>query len=295
MLKATAHLSDGTTQDVTAGTTFTLSSPSLGSVSNGSLTAKAAGTVTLQAAYIELTPAGASPASTTTAPQNLNASMQVNFTAVNAPTAFNVPVIIWNAPTPITYGTALSTTQLDATANVAGTFTYAQATGAVLNAGTQTLSTTFTPSDTQTYSSATASVQLTVNQATPMVTWSAPTAIVVGTALSATQLDATASVPGIFMYNPAMGAVLAAGTQKLAAVFSPTDAVDYSSVTANASLVVNAAPGSPTPPTNPTPPSNPTPPRKSDAAAADAGQSSDWMRGPNHQPEQQHEHEHYSK
>ena len=90
----------------------------------------------------------------------------------------------------------------------------------------------------QTYSAATASVQLTVNQATPTITWATPAPIAAGTALSATQLDATASVPGSFMYNPAVGAVLAAGTQQLTAVFSPTDATDYSSATAHASLIV---------------------------------------------------------
>ena len=91
----------------------------------------------------------------------------------------------------------------------------------MLKAGKQTLSVTFTPTDTKTYSAATASVQLTVNQATPVITWATPAPIATGTALSATQLDATANVPGSFMYNPAAGAVLAAGSQQLTAVFSP--------------------------------------------------------------------------
>ena len=34
------------------------------------------------------------------------------------------PVIIWNTPNPITYGTPLDSTELDATANVPGTFAY---------------------------------------------------------------------------------------------------------------------------------------------------------------------------
>ena len=45
------------------------------------------------------------------------------------------PVITWNNPANITYGTALSATQLNATANVAGSFTYTPAAGTVLNAG----------------------------------------------------------------------------------------------------------------------------------------------------------------
>ena len=142
---------------------------------------------------------------------------------------------------------------MSATANVPGTFVYTPAAGTVLKAGKQTLSAVFTPTDTKTYSAATASVQLTVNQATPTITWAAPAAISVGTALSATQLDATANVPGTFMYNPAAGAVLTAGTQQLTAVFSPTDATDYASATAHASLAV----GSPTSGTGPSSPVNP--------------------------------------
>jgi hypothetical protein len=254
VLKAVAHLSDGTTQDVTAGTQWTLSNTSLASLSSSTLTAKAAGVLTVQAAYVEATPAGSSPAAATVTPQTLNASTQVTITAAGTGTS-SVPIITWNAPAAISYGTALSSTQLSATANVPGTFVYTPAAGTVLKAGKQTLSTTFTPADTKTYSAATATVQLTVNQVTPTITWAAPPAIAVGTALSAAQLDATANVPGTFMYNPAAGAVLAAGTQQLTAVFSPTDATDYASATAHTSLVVSSPSsgtgGSPTSPTGP--------------------------------------------
>ena len=137
VLKAVAHLSDGTTQDVTAGTQWTLSNPALATMSSSALTAKAAGALTVQAAYVEATPAGTSPASATVTPQNLSASTQITITAAGTS---NVPTITWNAPAAITYGTALSTTQLSATANVAGTFAYTPAAGTVLKAGTQTLS-----------------------------------------------------------------------------------------------------------------------------------------------------------
>ena len=54
----------------------------------------------------------------------------------------------WPHPANIVYGTALSTLQLDATASIAGTFTYSPAKGTVLHAGAdQTLSATFTPAD----------------------------------------------------------------------------------------------------------------------------------------------------
>jgi Bacterial Ig-like domain (group 2)/Chitobiase/beta-hexosaminidase C-terminal domain len=251
VLKAMAHLSDGTTQDVTAGTQWTLSNPALATMSNGALTAKAPGSLTVQAAYVETAPAGTSPASTTVSPQNLSASLQVTITSASGASAINVPTITWSAPADIAYGTALSSTQLNATANVAGTFAYTPAAGTQLKVGKQTLSATFTPTDTKTYSAATASVQLNVAQATPTVTWAAPAPIATGAALSATQLDATANVPGSFMYNPAVGAVLAAGTQQLTAVFSPTDTTDYSSVTAHTSLVVGSATPTPTPTPNP--------------------------------------------
>ena len=73
------------------------------------------------------------------------------------------PTITWSTPAAITYGTALSTTQLDATASVAGTFVYTPAAGTIPLAGSQTLSVTFMPSDTTDYNSASDSVTLTVN------------------------------------------------------------------------------------------------------------------------------------
>ena len=51
-------------------------------------------------------------------------------------------------------------------------------------------------------------------KATPTITWSTPADITYGTALSATQLNATASVPGTFVYTPAAGTVLNAGAAR---------------------------------------------------------------------------------
>ncbi len=151
------------------------------------------------------------------------------------------PLITWAAPAAIAYGTALSPTQLDATANVPGTFLYSPASGAVLGAGSQTLSVTFTPTDTTDYSNFTANVSLTVNKATPAITWAAPAAIAYGTALSSTQLDATSNDPGTFVYSPPSGTVLGAGSQTLSVTFTPTDTTDYSSLSASVTLTVNKA------------------------------------------------------
>lgn len=80
-----------------------------------------------------------------------------------------VPAISWNTPSDIVYGTALSATQLSATSNVAGTFTYTPAIGNVLNAGNvQVLSVTFTPSDFSTYAETTQTT--TINVAKAMLT-----------------------------------------------------------------------------------------------------------------------------
>jgi len=149
------------------------------------------------------------------------------------------PTISWPALTPVSYGTALSATQLDATSPVAGTFAYTPSVGTVLNAGLQTLSVTFAPTDTTDYTSATATVTLTVNKVTPTITWPIPATIAYGTALSATQLDATSATAGTFTYTPAAGTLLKAGAQTLSVTFTPTDATDYASATATVTLTVN--------------------------------------------------------
>jgi hypothetical protein len=152
------------------------------------------------------------------------------------------PAITWPTPSPIVFGTALSSTQLDATANVPGTFVYSPAAGTILNSGTYSLNATFTPTDTTDYSTTTATVRLTLNKATPTITWPTPVSITASTPLSSTQLDATASVPGTFAYSPSAGTVLAAGSQPLATVFTPTDSADYYTATASVILIVTAAP-----------------------------------------------------
>ena len=159
------------------------------------------------------------------------------------PTAQSTPVLTWSTPAAIAYGTALSATQLDAVANVAGTFTYTPAAGTVPSAGTPTLLATFTPVNTTTYKSTTASVPLSVMQATPTVTWSTPASLVYGSALGSAQLNAAATVAGSFTYSPGAGTVLAAGAQSLSATFTPADALDYKTVTVTTPLsVVPAVP-----------------------------------------------------
>ena len=75
-----------------------------------------------------------------------------------------IPTITWATPASISYGTALSGAQLNATASTAGTFSYNLAASTILHAGQHTLSVTFTPTDTANYQSATSSVVLNVDQ-----------------------------------------------------------------------------------------------------------------------------------
>jgi hypothetical protein len=129
---------------------------------------------------------------------------------------------------------------LNATASIPGTFTYSPASG-VLPAGAQTLSVTFTPNDTVNYTTITTTVVLQVNRATATITWATPATITYGTPLSASQLNATASIPGSFIYSPAPGIILGAGAQTLSATFTPADLANYNTASASVLQRVNPA------------------------------------------------------
>jgi hypothetical protein len=148
-------------------------------------------------------------------------------------TKFN-PVISWNNPSDIFYGTALSNTQLNATADVEGTYIYTPAIGTIPEIGNaQNLSVTFTPNDLTKGEIVSKTVQINVIKAIPVITWEKPKDIVHGTALSEIQLNATADVTGTFVYDPAAGTVLNTGdAQTLTVTFTPTDA-DHYAVTSN--------------------------------------------------------------
>jgi hypothetical protein len=110
------------------------------------------------------------------------------------------PVITWSNPAGITYPTALSGTQLNATAVPAGgSFVYNPVSGTVLNAGNgQTLSVTYTPTDLTTYTTANANVSIDVAQASSSVSvWPTASAITYGQSLSSSALTGgTATPPG---------------------------------------------------------------------------------------------------
>ena len=107
-----------------------------------------------------------------------------------------------------------------------------------LPAGTHTLTASYT-GDINFNSSTSAGVPVTVTQTTPVLTWPQPTAIEYGTPIGTAQLNATANVPGAFVYAPVAGTVLNPGTSMLSAAFTPTDIFDYSIASASVSITVN--------------------------------------------------------
>ncbi|MGA2095254.1 MAG: Ig-like domain-containing protein [Candidatus Acidiferrum sp.] len=84
---------------------------------------------------------------------------------------------------------------------------------------------------------------LSIEKATPTISWTAPTSMSSGTTLGPAQLDATANIPGTFAYNPPAGTILpSSSTQTLNATFTPTNTTDYT--TSNASVQITVGAGS---------------------------------------------------
>jgi hypothetical protein len=129
---------------VSGGFTYT---PAFGAILN-------AGTHTLHVDFIP-----------TDAVNYANASKDVSITVTQA-----TSVLTWSNPASISYGTPLSATQLNATANTTGAFTYTPDTGAVLDVGTHTLHVDFVPTDAVNYTNTSKDVSITVLEATaPLV------------------------------------------------------------------------------------------------------------------------------
>jgi FG-GAP-like repeat len=85
-----------------------------------------------------------------------------------------VPTITWPNPQAIQYGTALSAMQLNASANVPGSFTYNPAAGTVLPVGQTTVTAIFAPTDSFDYSGAVATQTITVIASPATATATAP-------------------------------------------------------------------------------------------------------------------------
>lgn len=193
---------------------------------------------------LSYTPAAGTVLDAGTRTLRVDAAQTTNYNAAFAEREITVnkanPVISWNTPAAITYGTALSAAQMNASANVAGSFEYSVAVNTVLNAGTHTLSVTFTPSDANNYNSATEQVQIVVNKANPVISWNTPAAITYGTTLSASQLNASLTTgDGELKYDHTIGEMLNAGTHTLQVDVAATD--NYNAASKSVQLTVDKA------------------------------------------------------
>ncbi len=121
------------------------------------------------------------------------------------------PVITW-VPVPLTYGTGLGAPQLNATASTPGTFIYTPSAGTLFNPGLYPLNALFNATDSVNYVlMVPASVQLTVNKATPVGTIT-PAARSISTSgntyvVRASDLNATFAHPTSTAVAPPTGTV----------------------------------------------------------------------------------------
>ena len=180
------------------------------------------------------------PADTTNYPITNCASSNCAI-SLNVVTA--APAIVWPPPAAITYNTALSAAQLNAMVSVSGTLSaclisttpsvantcyYSQPLGTILTPGKQTLTVTYTPTNTTDFASVTATVILNVNKAEPTITWS-PAAMSSAT-LTTAQLNASSSLAGsTFTYSVGAktvtaGTVLPTGENLLTVTATPPGA-----------------------------------------------------------------------
>lgn len=170
------------------------------------------------------------------------------------PAALQTPTLTWPEPAAIRWGTALSAAQLNATASVAGSFTYTPAAGSQPEVGTQTLTVRFTPLDATRYAAVSATRTLRVDKAVPQLRWDAPPALAQGSALDASKLPtqprALYGVQGTVEAGsyarvdgqPLASATAAAGSVVLRARFVPTNAARYEAAWVSTLLSVVPAP-----------------------------------------------------
>src|SRR5262249_33696855 len=147
----------------------------LGQLRIVAVTQPAHGTVVLVSGQVTYTPAtnytGPDAFTYTISDGLLKSTATVSMTVTEAKID-TAMLITWPNPAPITYGTPLSATQLNATINnVPGTFSYNPGIGTVLNAGaSQMLTATFTPTDQTAYTTSVVAAFITVNPAQLTVT-----------------------------------------------------------------------------------------------------------------------------
>jgi O-glycosyl hydrolase len=167
--------------------------------------------------------------------------------------ALLTPELSWPQPAAVSWGTALSAAQLNASTTVAGSYAYTPAAGSQPEVGSQTLSVVFTPQDPTRYRSATLTRTLRVDKVRPALRWDAPAAVLQGAAVTAASLGSApralygvqgAPDPasfGLLDGRPLSEASAAPGSVVLRARFLPQDATHYEAGWVQALLSVKPA------------------------------------------------------
>lgn len=135
-------------------------------------------------------------------------------------------------------GTPKTPTAITTPSGLAVQFTYNGSVDAPIQAGTYLVKATADGTGYHGYNADT----MVIAMGTPVVTWGRPADITYGTTLGAGQLNATANVPGTFLYSPPLGITLNAGAdQTLTVTFIPNDLVNYNTVTQTTAITVKKA------------------------------------------------------
>jgi len=93
------------------------------------------------------------------------------------------------------------------------------------------------------FAASSATGTLSVSQSVPVLQWAQPAPIPTAVPLGSKQLNATASTPGAFTYQPPAGTILGIGNnQAINATFTPTDSVDYTPASISTTINVTANP-----------------------------------------------------
>ena len=153
------------------------------------------------------------------------------------------PVLDWPTPAPITYGTPLSSKQLDATGDLPGKFVYSPPAGTVLPVGVNIVYVAFTPTDSTDYNTAGTNAYVTVNPLPGFALSASPSSLTVKQGNSVTTAISIADVGGFtgkvslsasklpsgvtasFSKNPATGSstlTLSAGNKAATGTFTIT-------------------------------------------------------------------------
>ncbi len=149
-----------------------------------------------------------------------------------------VPLVTWNDPDSITYGTALSGAQLNATTAVAGTLTYLPDAGTILDAGTRMLTVSFTPDDKANYVGLAIQRALTVNKAPATLTLGSLSSTYDGSAHSVSIVTSPANLMVVVTYDGSPTPPTTAGSHTVSAII---DEANYVGSTTGM-LVIDRAP-----------------------------------------------------